>query len=131
MAAIRKEIFVEVNSETVWDAIQDVGALHTRLVPGFVTNTELGDGFRIVTFNTGMILKELIVDINKTERRLVWSVVGEPFTHHNASLQVFEENGKSRAVWIADLLPNELKEPISELIEQGLKIMKNTLEAKI
>ena len=130
MAAIRKEILVQRPIEQVWDAIRDVGALHTRLVPGFVSNTQLEEGARVVTFASGMVLRELIVDIDDTTHRLVWSVVGEPFKHHNASLQVFNESGQSRAVWIADLLPNELKEPISALIEQGLSIMKKTLENK-
>ncbi len=50
-------------------------------------------------------------------------------THHNASAQVFV-NGASgcRFVWIADLLPNEVAPAIAAMIEQGLVVIKETLE---
>jgi hypothetical protein len=38
MATIHKEIQIERSEEFVWDAIRDVGAIHQRLVPGFVVN---------------------------------------------------------------------------------------------
>jgi hypothetical protein len=34
------------SKEFVWDAIRDVGAIHKRLVPGFVVNCVLEDGAR-------------------------------------------------------------------------------------
>jgi hypothetical protein len=50
-------------------------------------------------------------------------------THHNASLQVFADGeGRSRVVWIADLLPNELAGYIAGMIEQGMAVMTKTLE---
>lgn len=39
----------------VWDAARDVGALHTRLVPGFAVDTQLEEGARIVTFANGVV----------------------------------------------------------------------------
>ena len=50
MAAIHKEIEIERNREFVWDAIRDVGAIHKRLVPGFVVDCKLEGDSRIVTF---------------------------------------------------------------------------------
>jgi hypothetical protein len=88
MASIRKEILVDNRPERVWDALRDVGALPTRVVPGFVTDTRLEEGARIVTFGNGMVVRELIVDVDDEARRVVWSAVGSPFTHHNASVQV-------------------------------------------
>jgi hypothetical protein len=41
MGSIRKEILTKAGIDAVWSAIRDVGALHTRLVPGFVTDTRL------------------------------------------------------------------------------------------
>jgi hypothetical protein len=41
MASIRKEIVTAAKPQAVWDAVRDVGALHTRLVPGFVVDTRL------------------------------------------------------------------------------------------
>ena len=39
MATLHKDIFIEASPEQIWDAVRDVGALHTRLVPGFVRDT--------------------------------------------------------------------------------------------
>ena len=130
MASIRKEIQVEARPEAVWDAVRDVGAVHERLEPGFVVDTRLEEGARVVTFASGLVARELIVDVDDAARRLVWAVVGSPrLTHHNASMQVFADGERrSRVVWVADLLPNEIAGYIGGLIEQGLGTMKKTLE---
>jgi len=130
MASIRKEILIEARPEAVWDAVRDVGAVHERLAPGFVVDTRLEDGARIVTFASGLVARELIVDVDDDARKLVWAVVGSPrLTHHNASMQVFADGERrSRVVWIADVLPNEIAGYIAGLIEQGLGTMKKTLE---
>ena len=130
MASIRKEIFINASPESVWDALRDVGALHTRLVPGFVTDTRLEPGARTVTFGNGQVVRELIVDLNEADRRLAWAVVDKPFQHYNASAQVFDEGQAScRFVWIADLLPNELANDVATMMEQGLCVIKQTMEA--
>ena len=129
MASVRKEILINASPETVWDALRDVGALHTRLVPGFVTDTRLEPGARIVTFGNGQVIRELIVDLDETARRLVWAVVDDPFQHYNASAQVFSgKPGNCRFVWIADLLPNELADGVATMMEQGLGVIKTTME---
>jgi hypothetical protein len=53
MASIRREVPIEVAADTLWDAVRDVGALHTRLVVGFVTDCRLEGNARIVTFSNG------------------------------------------------------------------------------
>ena len=73
MATIRKEVEIRASPERVWEALRDIGALHTRLVPGFVTDTSLEPGARIVTFGNGMVVRELIVAIEDGESRVVWS----------------------------------------------------------
>ena len=129
MASIRREILTTAGPEAVWSAIRDIGALHTRLVPGFVVATRLEPGARVVTFGSGMEVRELIVDLDESAQRLVWSAVGGRLTHHNASVQVFPaQSGGSRVVWIADLLPNEMQAPIEAMIAQGMAIMKVTLD---
>ena len=130
MASVRKEIVIDTPPEKVWDAIRDVGALHERLVPGFVVDTRLEEGARIVTFGNGVVARELIVDLDDTARRLVWAVVGSSrLTHHNASVQVFTDGERrSRVVWVADVLPNEIAGYMAGLLDQGLGVMKKTLE---
>jgi hypothetical protein len=113
----------------VWDAIRDVGALHTRLVPGFVVDTRLEAGARIVTFANGMVVREPIVHVDDETRRLVWAAIGGPLTHYNASVQVFPEgNDQSRIVWIADFLPHEAAGAIGSMIEEGATVMQATLD---
>jgi hypothetical protein len=131
MASIHREVTVEGVPDLVWDAIRDVGAVHERLAPGFVVDTRLEEGARIVTFGNGVVARELIVDLDERSRRLVWSAVGGRMTHHNASLQVFAEgHTQSRLVWIADLLPNEIAPYIAGMIDQGMAVMKKTMEAR-
>jgi carbon monoxide dehydrogenase subunit G len=129
MASIRKEILTQGRPEDVWDALRDIGALHTRLVPGFVTDTRLEPGARVVTFGNGVVARELIVTVDDDARRLVWSVVGGSMTHQNASAQVFcDAKGLTKVVWIADLLPNDAASAVGAMMEQGMVVMKQTLD---
>jgi len=131
MASIRKEIPLESSAENVWAAVRDVGALHQRLVLGFVVDTRLEEGARIVTFGNGMVVRELIVDLDDESRRLAWSARGGRLTHHNASVQVFADGPRRcRLVWIADLLPNELAGEIRAMIDQAAAVMKKTLDGR-
>jgi carbon monoxide dehydrogenase subunit G len=130
MASMRKETRIDARPEDVWDALRDWGALHTRLVPGFVVDTRLDGGDRIVTFFNGNTVREVLVDLDDEARRLVWSIVGGPYAHHNGSAQVLAEgDGRTRFVWITDLLPNELAGRTSELMERGIRVLKETMEA--
>jgi hypothetical protein len=73
--------------------------------------------------------RELILDVDDDARRMAWATVGTRMTHYNASLQLFAENGRTRGVWIADLLPHELAPFVTSMIEQGLAAMKRAMEA--
>jgi hypothetical protein len=133
MATIRKEVILDVAPERAWAALRDVGAVHTRLAAGFVTDCRLEDGgrSRVVTFANGLVARELIVTVDEAERRLVWSAVGGRLAHHNASAQVFAEGEAGcRFVWVADLLPDELAPVIESMIEEGLAAIRKTLEAR-
>jgi hypothetical protein len=131
MASIRQEVIIRAHPDQVWAALRDWGALHQRLVPGFVVDTRLDGTDRIVTFFNGAVVRELLVDLDDEARRLVWSVADGPYTHHNASAQVFPGGmGRTRFVWIADVLPNELAGRIGELMERGVGVVKETMEAE-
>jgi carbon monoxide dehydrogenase subunit G len=127
MGSICKEILTKAAIEDVWSAISDIGALHTRLVPGFVTATRVEPGARIVTFGSGIVLREPIITVDDNARRVVWSAEGGPFTHYNASLQAFAEDGATRVVWIADFLPDELGNQQAAMAA-ALQVMKTTLD---
>jgi hypothetical protein len=126
MASIHREILIDTPVATLWDAMSDPGALHTRLAPGFITECVMdGAEARQLRFANGMAVRELIIDIDDQARRIAWSAVGGRLTHHNASTQVFDEGGsRCRVVWIADLLPHALAPAVAGMIEDGLRAMK-------
>lgn len=129
MASIRREIEVAAAPAQVWDALRDVGRIHERLVRGFVTDCRLEGDARVVTFANGMTVRERIVDVDDGQRRVAWSAVGAPFTHHNASVQAYDAGAdRTRLVWIADLLPDALATQVGAMIDQGMAAMKRTLE---
>ncbi len=121
MATIHKEISLKASPEAVWDVVRDIGAVHTHFAPGFVTDTTMDGPDRIVTFANGFVAREVIVDLDETARRLAYSARSERLAHHNASFQVFAENGGSRLVWIADVLPHEAGETVGGMMTEGLK----------
>jgi hypothetical protein len=129
MASVRKEILIDANPDDAWAALRDWGAVHERLVPGFVTDARLDGDDRIVTFFTGAVVREVLIDLDDEARRLVWSVVDGPYTHHNGAAQVLESDGRTRFVWIADFLPNELAERTDALMERGISVIKETMES--
>jgi hypothetical protein len=58
VASIRKEIDVDVVPAKAWDAIRDVGAAHTRLFPGALSDCHLEGDVRVVTFANGTVALE-------------------------------------------------------------------------
>lgn len=106
MASIRRDIPLAAPADAVWDAVRDFGAVHTRLVPGFVLNAELDGDARIVTFANGTTARELLVDVDDLRRRLVYAVVSERVRQHSASVEVMAHGDRSRLTWIVDVLPH-------------------------
>jgi len=129
MASIRKEIFIDSPADVVWSVFRDIGAVHTRLAPGFVIDCRMDGKDRIVAFANGFVVREVIVDIDDNERRLVYSARSENLAHHNAYFKVVSigEN-RCRVVWVADLLPDEVAETIAGMMEQGSVAMKRALD---
>lgn len=129
MTTIYKDIPIEAAADRVWAAVREVGEVHKCLAAGFVVDCRREGEARVVTFANGMVARELIVGIDEQNRRVAYSVVEGRATHHNASMQVFANGeGRSRLVWITDVLPDELAGPLGGMIEQGSAAMKRTLE---
>ncbi len=87
MASIHKDIVIEVPPEHVWAAVRDVGAVHQRLTPGILVDTQLNGDERIITFARGAVVRELIVALDDEARRLAYAVVegSKRTTYHHAS----------------------------------------------
>jgi carbon monoxide dehydrogenase subunit G len=132
MASIRQEIEIDVRPEDAWAAVRDFGAVHERLVPGFVVDAEVDGNARTVTFFNGVVAREVLVDVDDDTRRLVYTVVESPLgaTHHNAAAQVLPNGERgTRFVWITDVLPDEVAPYIRGMMEQGAGVIKQTLES--
>ncbi|MBI5264506.1 MAG: SRPBCC family protein [Bradyrhizobium sp.] len=109
MASIHKEIPLSAPASEVWDAVRDFGAVHRRLVPGFVLDCRLEGEARIVTFANGTVARELLVACDEARRRLVYAVVSERLKQHSASVEVVPDgDDNSRLLWTVDVLPNEI-----------------------
>ncbi len=131
MASIHKRIEIDADPDEVWDAVRDFGSPHTRFVRGFVVDTRMDGDTRVVTFASGTVQREPLVDCDDRGRRLVYSATDSPvgMTHYNASVQVSAgTNSNTRIDWIVDLLPNDLREFLDQAMELGAAAMKRTLE---
>lgn len=130
MPAIHHGIAINRPADFVWDAVRDVGALHSRLVPGFVVATEMLEDVatptRRVTFGNGAVADEVIVDLDDERRRLAWTILG--VEHHNGVMIVRDAEDGALVTWTADVLPAELAERFSPMMAAGLAAMKAHLE---
>ncbi|AVQ80152.1 MULTISPECIES: SRPBCC family protein [unclassified Variovorax] len=132
MATIYKEFIVEADAARVWDALRDFNAVHVRLAPGFLTGCTIdAEGARVLTFANGLVAREVPVGIDDTHRRLAYTVAGGKASHHHASAQVFTEGpGRSRFVWITDVLPDAMAAYVEPMMVQGAAAMKAALEGR-
>jgi carbon monoxide dehydrogenase subunit G len=127
MASIRREFTLDAPPGAVWAAFRDVGAVHTRLAPGFVTGCRMDGQDRVVTFANGLAARELIVDVDDAALRLAYSARSERLKHHSASFQVFADGAGCRVVWLADVLPHEAAAAVGQMMDAGVAAMRRTL----
>ena len=124
MASIYKDISLDARPDDVWAAVRDYGAVHQRVAPGFVTNCKLDGDSRIVTFANGNVAQELLVTMDDARKRLVYAVVSQRVKQHSASIQIFADgDNRSRVVWIADVLPDEIASYIDGQMDLGTLAM--------
>jgi hypothetical protein len=129
MASIHKDVPIHAPASHVWDAVRDFGALHTRLVPGFVLDTHLEGEARIVSFANGTVARELLVDCDDTKCRLVYAVISERIKQHSASVQVIGDGeGCCRLIWIVDVLPHEIAPYIDDQMDRAAAAMQKALQ---
>jgi Polyketide cyclase / dehydrase and lipid transport len=129
MATVRREIAVDVPIDEVWDAVRDYGALHERVASGYAIATRLEGEDRLVTFVNGAVFRERLISSDDSRRRLAWTIVDGPWTHHNGSVELFvESEGRTRFVWTTDILPHETAVDTEPQIDHACGLIKATLE---
>ena len=130
MASIHNDVTLPAPARDVWDAVRDFGALHQRLVPGFVTACTLDGDVRVVTFANGSVAREVLVDCDDARQRLVYAINNERLKHYSASVQVIADGeAKCRLVWIIDMLPNELAPYVQEQTKAAVTAMHKAFPA--
>jgi Polyketide cyclase / dehydrase and lipid transport len=133
MATAHHEIHIQTPAARVWELVRDFHAAPTRMAPGFATDsTPDGADVRVVTFANGAVARERLISCDETLRRTVFSIIGGTVTpeHDNSSMQVFDDAGGCRFVWIHDVLPDELAPRLSGAMERALPILKHTAETQ-
>jgi uncharacterized protein YndB with AHSA1/START domain len=131
VATVSVEVAVDAPAQRVWEAIADVGAVHRRLLPGRVADVRIEGDVRILTMPDGAQVRELILAVDDSIRRLAYAVVeGQrlPLTYHHAAFQVFDEGDHSRLVWLTDVLPHTMADAVRARVERGIEEMKEVLE---
>jgi hypothetical protein len=131
MATITREVALDADAATCWDALRDFGAVHERLARGFVTDTRLdGPRVRSVTFFNGSVVTEELVTSDDERMRLVYTLTeGVPTcTFYGAAAQIVPEGeGGCRFVWTLDVLPDELGPRLAAMMDRGIEAIGATL----
>jgi hypothetical protein len=131
MATIFRDIEIGASAESVWSAVRDVGNVHVRLFPGFVTDVTMEPGIRHVRFATGWVIHELIVAIDDELHRIAYASVQGRAQHHNSSMQVIPvAENRCRILWITDVLPDSVADSISDILNIAIPLMVRTLEKR-
>jgi len=134
MASVIREVSLGVHPDAVWDALRDWGAVHKRLVPGFLLDARVDGRDMVVTFFDGSVVRELFLGADEEARRVAWAVADGSLglTHYSAPAQVIPDGAeRSRFVWTADLLPDDLAGTVSGLMERGLATIKEAREERV
>jgi len=127
MATITKRIPIATGPDRAWAALRDVGRPH-RAFAGVLTDARLDGDRRVVTFANGMVVTEQIVTVDDRDRRLAYTVLDGPFTHHHASFAVTEAaDGGATVTWVTDLLPDDVAPMVEDLMDQGATALATTL----
>lgn len=128
MATVWWEEPIALPADTAWAALREVGRAHELFAPVLVAGSLDGD-VRTVTFANGMTVRERIVTLDEPRRRLCYTVLGDTFEHHSASMQLVPVDAHHcRFVWISDVLPDEAAEMVGPLVEQGARALRANLE---
>ena len=80
MSTIIREVTIDADPDSCWEALRDFAALDKRLAPGFITESRLeGPETRVVTFFNGAVARERLVGVDDHARRLAYSVIESRF----------------------------------------------------
>jgi hypothetical protein len=130
MASITKHLDLDVDATTAWGAIRDFTSPHLPFA-GVLSDSKMDGDDRVVTFVSGAVIRERLVDLDDDIRRIAYTVVDGPFTHHHATISVSPvSGGGSRVEWTSDVLPHDVAVMVSDLMDLGLRALAVNLGGK-
>lgn len=130
MASIYCEKTVRVPADKAWAALSDIANPH-RLFAGVLTDAKIDGKVRTVTFANGLVAQERIIDVDDKRRRVAYTVLGDMFEHHSASMEIVPDGpDRCRFLWTSDLLPDERAQMVGPLMEQGAQALVRSLESQ-
>jgi hypothetical protein len=118
MATIHKEVTLETDADTAWASLGDFGKAGELFAGVLVECKRVGD-IRTVKFSNGAQVSEQLVTADADQRRIVYTVLGRPYSHNNASMQIVAQGKNCTFVWINDFLPEEASARVLPLMEAG------------
>src|SRR4051794_32132473 len=100
MASIILEATVRAPADAVWRALSEFGAAH-RVFSGVLSDCYMdGDTSRVVTFASGLVVRERLIDIDQARRRIAYTVTSGGFEHHGASMRIVPDGDDAcRFIW--------------------------------
>ena len=129
MASIRREFTIPVTVEAAWAAWRAIDEVHVRLARGFVVDCRMDGADRIVTFANGFVAREVIVDVDDVRHRLAYSAHSERLAHHHATFELSDTgDGRTRVLWITDVLPDSAAASVASMMDAGVAAMRETLQ---
>jgi len=132
MASIHHEVTIDVSAAAAWARLRQVDQVHTLFAPVLVDGAFDHDAqTRTVRFSSGMVVRERILDVDETRRRVAYTVVGGGgMSYHHASMHIVDAGPeRCRFVWVSDFLPAEFRDQMAPLVEAGTRALKANLEA--
>jgi hypothetical protein len=133
MASIRIEFTIDVDAARAWRVVGDWARGPVCMARGHVVSSHAEGSVRVVKFANGFVARERLVALDDDERRIVYSVIGDTMRpeHDNAVMQIVPDGAdRCRFVWLHDVLPDELAEPLRAAMKEACLIIKHTLEAR-
>jgi hypothetical protein len=129
MATIWWEEPLAVSAGRAWAALRRVDMAHKLFSPVLIEGTMDGD-IRTVTFANGLVVRERVITVDEKRRRIAYSVLGDRFEHHSASMEIVPVGpANCRFVWVSDFLPDERAEMVRPLVEQGAIALAKNIES--
>jgi len=129
MATVSLETHVNADPSHVWGQVRDI-RWPEALTDIIASVKPTSKTTRDCTMGDGAKLKETIVAVDDSARRVAYTITESPFgtTHHNASLQALKDGEGTRLLWTIDVLPDEVAGALEPALSGEIITMAARLE---